>query len=150
MYQRILVAIDGSVVSEQALAEAIRLAQALHSELCIVHAVDEIVYNWEAEYMLHAELVRAWVENGRALLKRAAATARSAGVGAQTRLIEIDTPGRRITEAIAHEADDWAAELIVIGSHGRRGLNRLFLGSVAEGIMRTATKPLLLVRGVGG
>jgi nucleotide-binding universal stress UspA family protein len=64
---------------------------------------------------------------------------------AETELIVIDTLNRRIPEAIADDAEAWPADLIVIGTHGRRGLSRLFVGSVAEGVVRLAAKPVLLI-----
>ena len=65
----------------------------------------------------------------------------------ETSLITIEDLDERIPEAIADDAEAWSADLIVIGTHGRRGLSRLFLGSIAEGVIRVATKPVLLIRG---
>lgn len=149
MYRRILVAVDGSHTSELALREAINLAKALEGQLRIVHAVDEISFNWDAEYADPAEIWKAMAETGRDILNRAAATVAEAeaGLKADTKLIEIDTLGRRIPEVIVEEAEAWPADLIVVGTHGRRGLSHVFLGSVAEGIVRVATQPVLLIRG---
>jgi len=145
MYKSILVAIDGSQTSELALNEAIQLARATGARLRIVHAVDEVNFNW-AEYPNLTEIWDALVAGGRTLLGKAAATAAEAGIEADTRLIEMNRLGDRIPEALAREADDWPADLIVVGTHGRRGLSHLFLGSVAEGIVRVASQPVLLVR----
>lgn len=147
MYRRILAAIDGSHTSELALREAINLAKSLASQLRIVHAVDEVNLNWDAEYADPTEIWHAMAETGRDILNKAAATVAEAGLKADTKLIEIDTLGRRIPEVIAEEAEAWPADLIVVGTHGRRGLSHVFLGSVAEGIVRVATKPVLLIRG---
>ena len=146
MYKSILVAIDGSQTSELALNEAIQFARAAGSRLRIVNVVDEVNLNW-SEFPNTAELWDVLVASGRALLGKAASTAAEAGVEADTRLIELDRLGDRIPEALAREADAWPADLIVVGTHGRRGLSHLFLGSVAEGIVRVASKPVLLVRG---
>ena len=54
---------------------------------------------------------------------------------------------KHIYDAIEEEATEWAADLIVIGTHGRRGIRRLLLGSVAEGLTRVSSKPVLLIRG---
>ena len=145
MYKSILVAIDGSQTSELALNEAIQVARATGARLRIVHAVDEVNFNW-AEYPNLTEIWDALVAGGRTLLGKAAATAAEAGIEADTRLIEMNRLGDRIPEALAREADDWPADLIVVGTHGRRGLSHLFLGSVAEGIVRVASQPVLLVR----
>lgn len=146
MYKSILVAIDGSQTSELALNEAIQFARAAGSRLRIVNVVDEVNLNW-SEFPNTAELWDVLVASGRALLGKAASTAAEAGVEADTRLIELDRLGDRIPEALAREADAWPADLIVVGTHGRRGLSHLLLGSVAEGIVRVASKPVLLVRG---
>jgi nucleotide-binding universal stress UspA family protein len=70
-----------------------------------------------------------------------------AGVRTETRLLDLDEQGQRISERIANEAVAWPADLIVLGTHGRRGMDRLMLGSVAEGVARAATVPVMLVRG---
>ncbi len=145
MYTSILVAIDGSQTSELALNEAIQFARAAGSHLRIVNVVDEVNLNW-SEFPNTAELWNVLTASGRALLGKAASTAAAAGVEADTRLIELDRLGDRIPDALAREADAWPADLIVVGTHGRRGLSHLFLGSVAEGIVRVASKPVLLVR----
>jgi nucleotide-binding universal stress UspA family protein len=147
MYKRIMVAVDGSDTSELALHEALDLAKNLGARLRIVHAVDEVNLNWDEEYPVPGEVWQAMEKTGRAVLDKAATIASSAGIEADTKLIEIDTLGRRIPEAIADDADAWPADLIVIGTHGRRGISQVFMGSVAEGVVRVANKPVLLVRG---
>lgn len=146
MYKRIMVAVDGSHTSELALQEAVNLAKGLGAQLRIVHAVDEVTLNWDAEYADPAEIWRAMARTGQDILDKAAAVAGGAGIQADTRLIEINTLGRRIPQVLAEEADAWHADVIVAGTHGRRGLSHVFLGSVAEGIVRVAAKPVLLVR----
>jgi nucleotide-binding universal stress UspA family protein len=147
MYQNILVAIDGSHTSKLALQEAIKLAKALNGQLRIVHAVDIVTLNWDAEYANPAEMWGAMLKTGQEALRKAETTGRAAGVKTETKLIEIDTLGQRIPEVIAEEAEAWPADVIVIGTHGRRGISHIFLGSVAEGVVRIATKPVLLIRG---
>lgn len=145
MYKKILVAVDGSPASEAALRTALDLAKPMGATLRIVHAVDEATLNWDAEFVNPSDIWNAMVQSGRRILEKAAAAA-AAEVPADTRLIEIDTTGRRIPEAIADEAAAWPADLIVVGTHGRRGFSHMFLGSVAEGIVRVSTKPALLIR----
>ena len=147
MYKRILVAVDGSHTAELALQEAIQLAKSLGAQLRIVHAVDEVNLNWDAEFGDSSEMRRALTLSGRNILDKASAAATNAGVGADVKLIVIDTLNRRIPQAIAEEAEAWPADLIIAGTHGRRGLSHVFLGSVAEGIVRVATKPVMLIRG---
>ena len=147
MFKRILVAVDGSDTAEQALQEAIKLAKELQAQLRIMHVVDVVNINLGAEFPNPSEIADAMIKSGQEILRKAGAAAREAGIPVETRLIEIDTLGRRIPEAIAADAEAWPADLIVICTHGRRGLSHLFLGSVAEGVVRVATKPVLLIRG---
>ena len=147
MYKHILVAVDGSHTSQLALRQAVSLAKMLGARMRIVHAVDEVTLNWDGEYANPAEIWEAMAKTGRDILSKAAAVAAQSGIEVDTRLIEIDTLGHRISQAIAEEAKAWPADLIVVGTHGRRGLSHVLLGSVAEGIVRVATKPVLLIRG---
>lgn len=147
MFKRILVAVDGSHTADQALQEAIELAKEFQAHLRIVHAVDIVNLNLGAEFPNPSELSDAMTKSGQEILRKAEAVARVAGIPVETRLIEIDTLGHRIPEMIAADAEAWPADLIVICSHGRSGPSHLFLGSVAEGVVRVATKPVLLIRG---
>jgi len=146
MFKRILVAVDGSHTAELALKEAIRLAKELQSQLRIVHAIDFVHLNLGAEFPNPSEISDAITKSGQETLAKAEAVARAAGMPVETRLIAIELD-ERIPEMIAADAEAWPADLIVISTHGRRRLRHLFLGSVAEGVMRVATKPVLLIPG---
>jgi nucleotide-binding universal stress UspA family protein len=147
MYKKILVAIDGSSVSDGALHAAFDLAKSMGATVRIVHVVDEATFNWESEFVNPSEIWSAMAKSGQSLLEKAAAAGADAKISVETRLIEITSLGLRIPEVIQEEAATWPADLIVVGTHGRRGLNHLLLGSVAEGIVRVSTKPVLLIRG---
>lgn len=147
MYRNILVPVDGSHTSEIALQEAVKLAKELNGQLRVVHVVETVNLNLDGEFTNPNDLWDAMRKSGEVILAKAQAAAHEAGIDAETKLIEIDTLGRRIPEAIAEEAQTWPADVIVIGTHGRRGISHLFLGSVAEGVVRVATKPVLLIRG---
>jgi nucleotide-binding universal stress UspA family protein len=147
MFKRILVAVDGSTTSDQALQEATKLAREIHAQLRIVHVVDTISISLDTEFLDPLIFSDTMIKNGKAILRKASAKAKKAGIPSETNLIEIQTMGHRIPEAIAADAEAWPADLIVICTHGRKGLSHLFLGSVAEGLMRVATKPVLLIRG---
>lgn len=147
MFKRILVAVDGSQTAEQALQEAIKLAKEFGAQLRIVHVVDVVNLNLGVEFPNPVEILDAMTKSGQEILRKAEAVARAAGIVVETKLIEIDTLGHRIPEMIAADAEAWPADLVVICTHGRRGLSHLFLGSVAEGVVRVATKPVLLIRG---
>ena len=146
MFQRILVPVDGSNTSGLALQAAINLAIDQRAQLRLVSVVDEINLNLESEDVL-SEFVEAVRKSGRAILAKAAATAGAAGVQAETGLLEIEALGRHVADAIIDEARHWPADLIVIGTHGRRGVSHLLLGSVAEKVVHIATVPVLLIRG---
>lgn len=149
MYKNILVPVDGSEPSELALAEAIKLAQSTGATLYLMHVVDELVLApMDSSYMssaYYADVIAALRETGRQILDRAEGTVRQAGVELKAALVE--TFGRRVAELIVERAKQWPADLIVMGTHGRRGLRRLVLGSDAEWVLRSTPVPVLMVRG---
>jgi nucleotide-binding universal stress UspA family protein len=147
MYQRILVPVDGSPTSRSGLNEALRLAKATGARLRLLHVVDEMMFVTSIpEFTAYtADLARVLKEGGAEILKNALAQAQAAGVPAETQLVDSGTG--RVADVIVAEAKTWPADLIVIGTHGRRGLRRLTLGSDAEEVVRSASAPVLLVRG---
>ena len=147
MYKRILVPVDGSATSAKGLGEAIRLAKLTGASLELVNVVDEMSLALGVEaYATYSQDVLAALRDGaREILDSAQARAASAGVGADTKAIE--TFGARVADLIVDEAVAAKADLIVIGTHGRRGIGRWLLGSDAEQILRLAPVPVLLVRG---
>ena len=146
MYNHILVAIDGSTTSSLALQHACDLARNQKAILRLVYVVDEVNINLDTPQALTAFLEAAR-QAGRKILEQTLAEARNAGVEADTRLLEVDTFQHRIADQVLKEARVWPADLIVLGTHGRRGLTHLLLGSVAESIVRLSPLPVLLVRG---
>jgi nucleotide-binding universal stress UspA family protein len=147
MFKRILVAVDASETGDLALQTAIGLAAEWKARLRIVHAVDIANINVGAEYIDQTSLSNDIIKNGQDVLKNSEAAAAAAAVEFETHLVTIEALNLSIPEAIASDAETWAADLIVIGTHGRRGLPRLFLGSVAEGVARVASMPVLLICG---
>jgi len=145
MYAHILVPIDGSSVAERGLDEAIALARQLGSTLHVLNVVDARMLVAEgSSYAPPEQLVEDWRIAGERLVPAAIERARSLGVTAQGRVSS--DPGLRVYEAILREARSSAAELIVMGTHGRRGLTRLTLGSDAELVLRESPVPVLVVR----
>jgi len=144
-YKRILVPVDGSPTSNNGLDEAARLARGSGSRLLLLHVVDDIVaFNSPdgAGVNLVLDTLR---EAGKSALANAAEYGRRAKLQAETMLVEKATG--RIDEAIVEQAKRWRADLIVMGTHGRRGVNRLLLGSNAELVVRHSTIPVLLIPG---
>ena len=146
-YRKILVAVDGSSASNKGLREALRLAKAERASLCLVHVVNEFPAFAAMDGMggAVADLVPALREGGKRVLGKAKAAAAKAGVPAKTLLRE--RIGGPAADWIVREARRQRADLIVLGTHGRRGVRRLVLGSDAEQVVRTASVPVLLVRG---
>ncbi len=146
MYTKILVPVDGSETSVLGLQHAILLAKDQKAALRLLHVVhDYLVAEGRHGLARSTELLKELREQGQAILAEAAASARKQGVAADTELVE--TPMGPVGAAIAEQAEQWPADLIVIGTHGRRGIRRLVMGSDAEYVVRTTRVPVLLVRG---
>lgn len=143
MFKRILVPVDGSGTSNRALAVALQLAREWGSNVRLVHALDELAYFSAYEYS--SELVRVAREQADKVLQDGLEAAMSSGVPADSRLM--DAPGQRLGDLVADAARGWEADLVVVGTHGRRGLGRVLLGSGAEQVIRNAPVPVLTVRG---
>jgi nucleotide-binding universal stress UspA family protein len=147
-YKHILVAIDGSDVSNKALKEAIRLATDQKAHLHILHVVDEAFVYHGGPGFDYSQIMKAFKDEGQKILDSAATiVSKQSSIKFDTTLIELNPFQGRIAEVIITKAQDWPADLLVIGTHGRRGFSHLFLGSVAEHIIKLATMPVLLVRG---
>jgi len=147
MYERILVPVDGSETSNLGLTEAIKLAKLTGAKLLLLNAVDHAAVTVAPEAAAGlAQLFEAMHDAGEAILARAKADATKAGVPVETSLL--DTLEGRVSDLVVAQAAKWRADLIVIGTHGRRGVGRLLIGSDAEQIMRTSPVPVLMVRGV--
>ena len=147
MYKKILVPVDGSEIGLLGLQEAVRLAKNQQAALRLLHVVhDFLVAGGKGAAPVYTSQLRKDLhEHGEEILKDAAGIARQQEVDAETRLVE--TPAGSVGEIIVEEAKSWPADLIVIGTHGRRGIRRLVMGSDAEYVVRTTPVPVLLVRG---
>ncbi len=132
MYKKIMVAVDGSEAANKALSEAENIAKTYDAALCIVHSIGS---DSDAEKKIGAEI-----------LEQAKSSVSTLSV--ETRLLnaEVEYGLNGVTEAIASAATDWAADLLVVGTANRRGLERFFLGSVAEQLVTKVSSSILLVR----
>jgi len=144
MYKRILVPVDGSETSNRGLKEAIALARQSGAQLRLLHVVDESVLALTPEVGV-VDLSDSLRDSGRKVLAKAVALAERSGVKAETSMPENLTG--RVSDAILREARKWRADVVVMGTHGRRGLSHMLLGSDAEGVVRSSPVPVLLVRG---
>ncbi len=148
-YKRILVPVDGSATSKAGLREAITLAKGQGAQLQLVHVADQhyiALMGIESSGAI-GEMMESTKRAGRGILRNAEAAAQKAGVKASGVLLETVTGPA--ADPIVRQAKKWGADLIVLGTHGRRGVRRLLMGSDAEQIVRYAPVPVMLVRSGG-
>lgn len=148
MYKRIVVPVDGSPTSALGLRHAIGLAKDQGARLRVLNVLDDAsVAQSVGVYAVTdvSSLLESMRTAGLAALDQATALAQKHGVKTDASMLE--GRGRHVSDAILEEMKKWRADLIVMGTHGRRGLNRLLLGSDAERVLREAPVPVLLVRG---
>jgi len=146
MYKHILIPVDGSEPSNHALQTAISLAKESGARLRLIHVMDNSAYltGYDVIGFSHADMFNALREGGLKVLCEAASAAQAQGLQADQLLV--DRIGARLGDAVATTATQSGADLIVVGTHGRRGPSRLLLGSGAEQIIRLAPVPVLVTR----
>jgi nucleotide-binding universal stress UspA family protein len=140
MYDHVLVPTDGSEQAERALDHAVELASAFDATLHVLFVVDASGFAAEVDAAL---LVRQLETYGQRVVDAAVERARQAGVAGVTGEVVTGSAHRRI---LAY-ADTHDVDLIVMGTHGRTGLDHFLLGSVTERVVRLADVPVLTVRG---
>jgi len=145
MYDKILVPVDGSATSTRGLDEAARLAQTLHSKVKLIHIVNELIIDGgQTVTWGYDKLIEGLREGGKKILDDSVAYAKKQGIkDLESQLFEVI--GGRAAHVIVDEARRWSADLIVMGTHGRRGISRLAMGSDAELVLRHAPVPVLVV-----
>ena len=145
-YRRILVPIDGSPTSTRGLDEAIGLSLATGGCLRVLHVMDDLVFvsGFESGATYAKDVVPRLRKRAENILEAGRKRAEAAGVPVDGLLIECFA--RRTSEVVCEQASAWKADLIVVGTHGRRGIRRMMLGSDAEQIVREAPVPVLVVR----
>jgi nucleotide-binding universal stress UspA family protein len=148
MYRRILVPVDGSAASMVGLRHAVGLAKDQGARLRVLNVVDDLIIapmmmepSGTADLTYILDSLRA---EGQKVLKKAAAVAEKSAVKAEA--VQVESRGRPVSDVILADARHSRADVIVMGTHGRRGLNRLLLGSDAERVLREAPVPVLLTR----
>lgn len=146
-YKRILVPVDGSSTSKAGLREAIALAKGHGASLLLVHVADQhyiALMGMDSSAAGMSEVMESVKRAGRGILKSAQGVADKAGVKASAVLLETLTGPA--ADLIVKQAKKSGADLIVLGTHGRRGVRRLLMGSDAEQVVRNAPVPVMLVR----
>ncbi|GBH27463.1 universal stress protein [Burkholderia vietnamiensis] len=145
MYKNVMVAVDGSPSSKRALDEALKVAASCGARLFAVFAVDKsilLAYGGRIDPDALLDDVR---RDGPAVLPDAERAISHAAVNGDTELIETEL-GQDVAERLQRYVAEHGIDLAVIGTHGRRGVRRLFLGSVAERFLRGSSCPVLLLR----
>jgi len=143
-----MLAIDGSAISDLLLKEITKLTNGQKINLRIIHVIDNSFVNYGGPSFDYLSVLALCREEGQKILDNAAKSLAShPSINVETSLLELKPLQGRVAEVIVHEAKEWPADLLILGTHGRRGFSHFFLGSVAENVIRIATTPVLLVRG---
>lgn len=146
MYSRLLVALDGTETSQLALDHAAALARLGGASVVLLHVLETFkhISGFETSTSYIHDLLPHMQDAGRALLDKAAARLRADGIEVETILLENSL--ERVSEAVVRQAVESGCDLVLLGTHGRRGVDRLLMGSDAEQVARIAPVPVLLVR----
>jgi len=144
MFKHILVPVDGSETSLHAVAKAAGLAKAFGSEVTAVYVLDPYPFTGVGADFAYgqAQYLSAATAEANTALETVKKQMDEAGVAVKTMVGE----GHAVHEGIVRVGDSVGADLIVMGSHGRRGLEKLVLGSVAQRVLSAARIPVLVVR----
>jgi nucleotide-binding universal stress UspA family protein len=145
MYSNILVALDGSDTSMRALGAALRLARESRALLHPVYVIDIPLIAFDAPGFDPSIVRDACQKEGDRVIDEARNRMAKLAVNGKPRIVEAAAPGEDIAHRIRLAAIECGADLIVMGTHGRRGFRRLVLGSVAERLLRSAPCPVLLI-----
>jgi nucleotide-binding universal stress UspA family protein len=149
MYQQILVAVDDSETSAYALEAALQLARETGAKLQPLFVVEVPLLVYQTPGSEPTYVRNALLEKGTRVIADAVANMKRAGVQGTPRIVESDLVANDIAQCILHAASDLKADLVVMGTHGRRGFRRLMLGSVAERFLRIAQCPVLMISAHG-
>ncbi len=147
IYRKILVPVDGSHTSTRGLQEAVRLAKDQHARIRLMHVVDQwsVIQSAGMDGGGAADILDMLEASGAKALNSAKTLADRSGVKSEA-VIFRNLSGR-VADLIIKEARKWRADLIVMGTHGRRGISHALLGSDAEAVVRLSGVPVMLVRG---
>jgi len=147
MYKRILVATDGTALSETAVRSAIELAAAVKAELVALYVVPRYPVSYfeggitlSVEDMAHTE--KQWSDKGQAVVDAAQQEAQTQGVNAKGVVLQSDL----VAESIIAAATKHECDLVVMASHGRKGITRVLLGSETQHVLTHSTVPVLVLR----
>jgi nucleotide-binding universal stress UspA family protein len=146
MYKDILVAMDGSNASKGALKEAIRMAKLADGTVTVAYVLDRFaMFAYSANYDQFA-MVEALRAEGDRILADAHKQATESNVACKVDTAETDNISEDVASCLQRYVQGHSVDLVVMGTHGRRGMRRMMIGSVAERFLRFSTCPVLLVR----
>jgi nucleotide-binding universal stress UspA family protein len=140
LFGKILIAVDSEPIAAHAADVGCELARLAGAEVALIHVIDPELVNAADTGIQPAVFAASAKDEARKLID--AIRLRLPQQGNAREFVEVGSAASEIVKA----ANDWPADLIVIGSHGRAGLKRALLGSVAEAVMRHASCPVLVVR----
>jgi nucleotide-binding universal stress UspA family protein len=146
MYERILVPVDGSEGAQRALDEAIELAKLTGAQLQVVHVLVHPSQVVDVAAGFAEQMPVRDISGETATSVLADARERLASLASRGTARAIDAYGENLAAVLARAIDEFGADLVVMYSHGRSGIRRIFAGSVAESLLRDTTVPLLLLR----
>lgn len=144
MFKHILVPVDGSLTAQLAIEKAISLAKAFGAQVTAIFVIDPYPFTGVGTDFAYgqAEYLSAATAEANAAIKAAKAAFEQAGVSVETHVVEAHAAWRGVIDA----AESMQADLIVMGSHGRSGLEKLVLGSVTQAVLSHTKLPVLVVR----
>lgn len=147
MFKRILVATDGSTLSKKAVTSAIELAAQNNADLVALNVIPRYPRSYlEGSMTFSAEdigrIEQQWAEKAQAMLDTVSARAKESGVRIKTATANSDL----VAESIIAAAKKYKSDLIVMASHGRKGIKRLLLGSETQHVLAHSTLPVLVLR----
>jgi nucleotide-binding universal stress UspA family protein len=145
MYNRILIALDGSDTASRALDVALDLAVEHGAQVLPLYVIDVPVIAYDVPGFDPSIIRDAFEEEGKRIACDASARIAKRSVTGTPRVVEVAPPGEDVAHRINEMANEWRADLIVMGTHGRRGFRRMVLGSVAERVLRGAACPVLMI-----
>ena len=145
MYRHILIATDGSQVGDKAIDQGLAVAKAFNAKVTVI----KVTEMWSALDVAGRDALsrietyeKAAGEAAREILAKAEASAKAVGVVCET----LHVPDRVPADGIVATADSRNCDLIVMGSHGRRGISKMLLGSQAQNVLTHTKKPVLIAR----
>jgi nucleotide-binding universal stress UspA family protein len=146
-FHHMMISLDGSDLAEQALGPALQLGRLMLTRYTLLRVVKPVVSldpttGWSATTDINEPSTRQWLDEAQAYLDRIGERLRGQGLTVQTRLVLHTHPA----DAILEETAEQGVDVIALATHGRGGLQRLLLGSVADKVLRGGTTPLLICR----